>query len=171
EGALQTVQGEVVELNGRELTDGRTIVTVVLHDGSQHCVEGVWFNQPYAARPFRYGLRVAFSGKPKWFRDRWQMNNPRVAMLGGSAGRSDTAADRPTVIPVYPLTEDLRTEHLRPILRRLVDQYAGLVTEIIPQQLRSTHNFPGVTEGLRAVHFPSFLAEAETARRRFLYER
>src|SRR5207244_3902797 len=44
EGALQTVQGEVVELEGKRLADGRCIVQVVLSDGGKKCLAGVWFN-------------------------------------------------------------------------------------------------------------------------------
>src|SRR5438132_7963921 len=51
---LQTIQGEVVELEGKSLADGRCLVSVVISDGG-NCVEGVWFNQPYAARSFRFG--------------------------------------------------------------------------------------------------------------------
>src|SRR4051794_26221465 len=46
---FQTTQGEVVEIEGKELADGRSIISVVLADGDK-CVEGVWFNQPFASR-------------------------------------------------------------------------------------------------------------------------
>ena len=49
--APQTVQGEVVEIEGRNLASGGTWSSVVLSDDGKHCLEGVWFNQPYAARP------------------------------------------------------------------------------------------------------------------------
>jgi ATP-dependent DNA helicase RecG len=168
EGTLQTVQGEVVEIEGKHLADGRTVVSVVLSDGGRDCLEGVWFNQTYAARQFRFGLRVAFSGKPRWYRDHWQMPNPRVRILERSA---PTEPGSPSlVVPVYPLTEDLRADHLRPILRRLVAEYASHVPDIVPEGLRRGHGFPGVADALHAVHFPANLVEAETARRRFLYE-
>jgi ATP-dependent DNA helicase RecG len=178
EGALQTVRGEVVEIEGKHLPDGRSIVSVVLSDGGKQCLEGIWFNQPHAARRFRFGLRVAFSGKATWFRDHWQMSNPRVSFLDNpasslSAGSGDPRqAPEPTslVVPVYPLTEDLRTDQLRPILRRLVDQYANLVPEVLTVELQQRHGFPGVSRALEDVHFPVTLAAAERARRRFLYE-
>src|SRR5262249_13712520 len=109
-GTFQTAHGEVVELEGRQSSDGRCIVSVVLSDG-RHCLEGVWFNQPYAARSFRYGQHLAFSGRPKRYRDHWQIVNPRVRVLDGPAEPSGS-----DILPVYPLTEDLRIEHLRPIL-------------------------------------------------------
>jgi ATP-dependent DNA helicase RecG len=170
EDGLQTVQGEVVEIEGRHLPDGRSVVSVVLSDGGRECLEGVWFNQPYAARPFRYGQRVAFSGKPKRYRDHWQMASPRVRVLdtpspGGSVTESPAA-----VVPIYPLTEDLRPDQLRPLLRRAVEQFAGHVPDILPPELRRRHGFPEAPQALRAVHFPAALAEAETGRRRFVYE-
>src|SRR5207248_5249527 len=122
-GSVQTVHGEVVEIAGRELADGRCMVSVVLSEGP-HCLQGIWFNQPYAARAFRYGQRLAFSGKPKWHRDHWQMASPRVQVLD-----SPLEAGTSAVVPIYPLTEDLRAEQLRAILRQAVDRYSGQVTE------------------------------------------
>jgi ATP-dependent DNA helicase RecG len=163
-GSVQTVHGEVVEIEGRELPDGRCVVSVVLSEG-QHCLEGSWFNQPYAARWFRYGQRLAFSGKPKWFRDHWQMANPRVRILDGQLDPSTSA-----VMPVYPLTEDLRAEQLRTVMQQAVDLYGGQLTDILPDALRTKHAFPPVPQALRQVHFPETVAEAQGGRRRFIYE-
>jgi ATP-dependent DNA helicase RecG len=165
EGKPQTVQGEVVEIDGRYSAEGRPIVSVVLSDGGKTCLEGVWFNQSYMAGRFRYGQHVTFSGKPKWFRDRWQMATPRVGLLDGPA-----PAGGPGVVPVYPLTEDLRAEQLRPVIRRAVEDFAAFVAEIVPEELRQKHGLPGVHEALRDVHFPATLEEARLARRRFVYE-
>jgi ATP-dependent DNA helicase RecG len=164
EGQFQTVHGEVVELEGRRLADGRCVVSVVLGEG-KHCLEGVWFNQPYAAQRFRYGQRLAFSGKPKWYRDHWQMANPRVQILDAT-----TAPGTPGIVPVYPLTEDLRAEQLQPILRQAVALFAGYVPEILPPALRQQHGLPGAAEALRAIHAPPTLPAAALGRRRFVYE-
>jgi ATP-dependent DNA helicase RecG len=164
-GAIQTVQGEVVEIEGRSLADGGTIVSVVLSDDGRHCLEGVWFNQSFAARRFRYGQRLSFSGKPKWRQDHWQMSTPRVQILDGA---QDVAA--PGIVPVYPLTEDLRPEHLRPLIARALDLHAGRAVEVLPEELRRQGDWPGVAEALRAVHVPPSIAAATQARRRFIYE-
>jgi ATP-dependent DNA helicase RecG len=164
-GSLQTAHGEVVEIAGRHLADGRALVSVVLSDDGKHCLEGVWFNQPYAARLFRYGQRLAFAGKPKWLRDHWQMANPRVQVLDGPANPTATA-----VVPVYPLTEDLRAEQLRPIIREAVQHFAGHVPEILPPTLRDQCGLPLAAEALCSVHLPESLADATAGRRRFVYE-
>jgi ATP-dependent DNA helicase RecG len=163
-GVVQTVEGEVVEVEGRRLADGRCVVSVVISDGKD-VLEGVWFNQPYASRKFRYGQRVAFSGKAKRYREHWQMAKPRVQVLEGGF-----EPDRPGVVPVYPLTEDLRADQLRPILRRAVERYASLVTEILPEELRAKRGLPRVDQALRDVHIPAALPHAAVARRRLVYE-
>jgi ATP-dependent DNA helicase RecG len=165
EGALQTVKGEVVDITGRNLSDGRCIVTVVLSDGGPQCLEGVWFNQAYAARRFRFGQRLAFSGKAQWYRDHWQMPNPRVQILDGTTDGAGTQ-----VVPVYPLTEDLRADQLRPILRHAVDAFAHDLPDSLPASLCQQRGLLDAARALHDVHFPATLAAARAARRRFVYE-
>jgi ATP-dependent DNA helicase RecG len=175
-GLLQTVHGEVVEIEGRRLADGRSVVSIVLSDGKD-CLEGVWFNQVYASRRFRYGQRVAFSGKPKRYREHWQMTSPRVTPLDAGAGAAFTSQAEsgagPTtigILPVYPLTEDLRADDLRPLIRRAVEEYARFVPEILPPGLRGQRQLPDIGQALHDVHLPDSLAAAHRARRRLVYE-
>ena len=55
QGAIQSVQGEVVEIDGRRLDNGRSVVSIVISDDGKHSLEGVWFNQPFVHLRFRYG--------------------------------------------------------------------------------------------------------------------
>jgi ATP-dependent DNA helicase RecG len=171
---LQTARGEVVEIEGRRLADGRCVVSIVLHDSGK-CLEGVWFNQAYAARPYRYGQYLAFSGKPKWYRDHWQMTNPRVQLLDspardGATAVADAALTAGGIVPVYPLTEDLRADQLRLLVRFAVEHYGHHVPEILPAELRRRRQLPEVRDAIRDVHFPAVLADAQAARRRFVYQ-
>jgi ATP-dependent DNA helicase RecG len=172
-GGIQTVQGEVVEIEGRSLSDGRQIVSVILSDDGKNYLEGVWFNQPFAAKRFRYGQRLSFSGKPKWFRDHWQMNNPRVQILDSPSSlpqRGGVQGGSPGIVPIYPLTEDLRPEHLRSLLRQAIDRYASHLVEVLPSSLRQKYDWPTCAQALRDVHFPPTLSAAARGRRRFIYE-
>jgi ATP-dependent DNA helicase RecG len=170
-GTTQTVRGEVVEIDGRRLPDGRSIVSVVLSDDGKHCLEGIWFNQPYMGSRYRYGQWLAFSGKPQWYHDRrqdracWRMSNPRVQVLGGTAG-----TPTPAILPIYPLTEDLRADQLRSLIRRAVEQYAKHAVEILPAELRARHRWPELPQALRDLHLPETMPAAQTARRRLIYE-
>jgi ATP-dependent DNA helicase RecG len=164
-GKIQTVRGEVVEIEGRRLDDGRAVVSVVLSDDGRNVLEGIWFNQAGAARRFRYGQQVSFSGKPRRFRDHWQMNNPRVQMLDGQE-----KSDAPQIIPVYPLTEDLRPEVLRSLIDKAIERYGAHVPDILPQELRGKRGWPALAQAFREVHCPPSLPAARKARGRFVYE-
>ena len=54
-GVLQTVQGEVVEIDGKELADGRRVTQVVIADPKGKCVAGIWFNSLMIVGKVRYG--------------------------------------------------------------------------------------------------------------------
>lgn len=164
-GSMQTVQGEVVEMEGRETSSGRSVVAIVLSDQSGQCLEGVWFNQPYISRGYRFGQKLAFSGKPRWYRDHWQMNTPRVRILDG--GKQD---EGPTIVPVYPLTENLRADQVRTMLQQALERFGGAVPEILPEELRRQRSLPDSQAALKGLHFPTDLDSAKQARRRFVYE-
>jgi ATP-dependent DNA helicase RecG len=172
EGGIQTVEGEVVEIEGDRLADGRSMVRVILSDGGKQCVEGVWFNQPYAVRKFRYGMRVAFSGKPKWFRDHWQMSNPRTQVLErmGEPGPPRSEPPRMGIVPVYPLTEGLFDDQLRSLTGRAVEGYARFLVEVLPEALRKRRGLPDVQQAMREVHAPQTIQTAALGKRRFVYE-
>jgi ATP-dependent DNA helicase RecG len=162
-GVLQTVQGEVVEIDGKELPDGRRITSVVISDPVGKCVAGVWFNSLMIVGKVRYGQQVAFSGKPKWHRDHWQMHHPRVQVLEDNDAKLE-------VVPVYPLTEGLRPEHLREAIRSALGKAADQVVENLPEPLRVKREYPPVALALWQVHFPEVLPQGMHARRRFIYE-
>jgi ATP-dependent DNA helicase RecG len=164
-GAMQTIVGEIVEFDGKHLDNGKRIASAVIADEKGRCVEGVWFNQITALRPFRYGMKVAFSGKPKWFRDHWTIQHPRVQIL-------EDSGDRPSgqVIPIYPLTENIRAEDLREWIRAALTQAGEHCIEILPPSVRERHRYPEVKQAFRHLHFPEVLSEARLARRRFIYE-
>lgn len=161
---VQTVAGEVVEIEGRTTRTGKQVLSVVVSDGSG-IVEGVWFNQPFMARRFRLGLRVAFSGKPRRHNGYWQMAKPRVQTLD-----ADLPPDPRGILPVYSLTEGLHAEQMRRIQRFAVENYVQHVPEILPEELRRRHGWMDAATAVRTMHLPDSLAAVEKARRRLVYE-
>lgn len=162
-GEMQTIIGEVVDLDTKELNDGRRVMEVAIADARGRIVVGTWFN----VRPaqFRYGQRVAFSGKPKWFRDRWSISHPRIEFL-----ETAEAGPQQQVIPVYPLTEGLRPDTLREHIRQALTVGAEHVVEIVPTPLLRRHSLPELPRAFWEIHFPEVIAQGLAARRRFVYE-
>ncbi len=74
------------------------------------------------------------------------------------------------MVPIYPLTEDLRPEHLRSLLRKTLDRYASSLTDVLPVALRQKHDWPTCDQALRDIHFPLTMTAATRGRRRFVYE-
>ena len=166
-GKTQTVQGEVVEIEGkragrrpdrRQRRPQRRRQALPRRRLVQSAVRG--------AAASATASSVAFSGKPKWYRDHWQMSNPRVQIA-----RRRAPADAPSIVPVYPLTEDLRAEQLR-----AADAPGGRAAtpascpRCCPPSCAAAGSCPTVAQALRDVHFPEALAEAQAGRRRFVYE-
>ncbi|MBI2803409.1 MAG: ATP-dependent DNA helicase RecG [Planctomycetes bacterium] len=162
-GVLQTVQGEVVEIDGKELPDGRQVAKVVISDPKGKCVAGTWFNTMMFVNKLHYGQQVTFSGKPKWYRDHWTMNHPRVQVVNEGEAKLE-------VVPVYPLTEGLRLENLREAMRAALEKAARDVPETLPEAARVQRAYPPVEQALWQVHFPETLPQGVHARRRFIYE-
>jgi ATP-dependent DNA helicase RecG len=162
-GVLQTVQGEVVEIEGKELADGRRVTQVVISDPKGKCLAGIWFNSLLIVGKVKYGQMVAFSGKPKWYREYWTMHHPRVQVLGDEGARLE-------VVPVYPLTDGLRPDALRAGIRSALEKGAGAIVDTLPEPARMKHRYPPVAEALWQVHFPEALEQGIQARRRFIYE-
>src|SRR5260370_31430674 len=158
-GVLQTVQGEAGEIEGKELPDGRRITSVVISDPVGKCVAGVWFNSLMIVGKVHYGQRVAFTGKPKWHRNHWQMHHPRVQVLEDNDAKLE-------VVPVYPLTEGLRPEHLREAIRSALGKAADQVVENLPEPVRIKREYPPVALAVWQVHFPEVLPQGGHARRR-----
>ncbi len=91
------------------------------------------------------------------------MANPQVQILDAGTPAS------PGIVPIYPLTEDLRADVLRKLIGKALDLHAGRMIETLPDALRQQHGWPGVVDALRTVHFPPSLEAAERARKRFVY--
>jgi ATP-dependent DNA helicase RecG len=68
------------------------------------------------------------------------------------------------------LTEDLRIDRLRALVRQAVERWSSQVPEILPAELRRQGNLPAAGEAMRLVHCPESVAEAQRGRGRFVYE-
>ena len=73
----------------------KTMVTADVTDGSGY-LKVTFFNQPYRERQLKPGTHAVLFGKVELFRNRRQMTNPVVDLVGDKTGR---------IVPVYPQSE------------------------------------------------------------------
>lgn len=161
---LQTVRGRVVDRDGKLLSNGRTLTSVLL-DCNGSYVRGVWFNQDWIMRKFQQDQLVLFSGKPKRSAGRWEMSHPRVQWLEGDDGDSHGG-----VLPRYRLTEGLAMHEMRRIARNIAEDYAELMPELLPETFRVREKLPAIAAAFRGVHLPASLAEFQSGWHRLIYQ-
>ncbi len=163
-GQTVTVVGTVYEVSQRTPRPRLDIVEVSLVDDSGVLL-GVWFRQPWVAKRFKQGARVAFSGKVTFEYGYKRMNSPYLEFLGASDDQAPTAP----FIAVHPTTEGLSTTWMRRFIANALEQCAD-VTDPLPVPLRRARQLMNRKSALRAIHFPADACQREQARRRLAYE-
>ncbi|MFO1022959.1 MAG: ATP-dependent DNA helicase RecG [Planctomycetales bacterium] len=163
-GDLQTVQGRVVDLDGRKLSGNRSLVAVLIEAEGEY-LRGMWFNQQWMLKKFRPDDLVLFSGKPKKSRGKWEMAHPRVQWLTDE----DDAAAGGVILPRYSLTEGLKMHEMRRIARNCVEQFVSEVDDPLPEDLRQSYRLPPLKQALRFVHLPANAQEIEQGQRCLIF--
>lgn len=161
---LQTVRGEVVDIDVRTLSGGRSMVAVLL-DCNGHYLRGSWFNQHWMRNKFTIGEFVLFSGKPKRRSGRWEIGHPQVQWL-----EEDDPTAHGGVLPRYRLTEGLKMQAVRRIAQHAVDEYVSLVADPLPESFREEQKLPGLQSAIRFLHTPKTMQEYQQGRDRLIYD-
>jgi ATP-dependent DNA helicase RecG len=164
EGALQSVCGEVADIEMRGTRSGRSVLGVLIATEKGH-LRAVWFNQPYMRDRFEFGQKVMLSGKPKRDGLTWQMAHPMVSPLA-----DDEDDPGGGLLPVYPLTEGLHQWEVRRVVRKALEKYADWLDETFPPDYLAEHNLWPIARALPAIHFPADQEQLDQARRRFIYQ-
>lgn len=164
EGQLVSVCGVVDEIELRNTGPGRSLLGVLVRQGSQY-LRALWFNQPYMAEKFRAGQRLLLAGNPRLKGLRWEMVHPRVTLLA-------TEEEPPTgnILPVYSLTDGLNQGQMRRIVHGVVEQFEDALEEVFPERFLVEHQLMTIRQALPQVHQPTDRGSLEQARRRFIYQ-
>ena len=148
-------------------------------------LEGVWFRGVgYVKGALKPGDVVALSGKVGSYRGTLQMAHPEFEVLGSSEDTGeasellDEAIHAGGLIPIYPLTSELRgvglaSRGLRRVIRGALDAYRaeeGPIPDDLPEVIRERRGLLERDRAFEQIHFPSDPEGAEAARRRLAYE-
>src|SRR4051812_5397171 len=129
EDHVQTVRGEVVEVDARSSGFGKSVVGVLVKQGHEY-LRAIWFNQPFMRDKFREGQHLLLSATPRFRGGRWEMPHPRVTWLDG-------AEDQPEMrlLPLYPLTEGLTQYQVRRMVANALENFGHVLEEVFPEAL------------------------------------
>jgi ATP-dependent DNA helicase RecG len=164
EDRLQTVRGEVVEVDASSSGFGKSRVGVLVSDGEDY-LRAIWFNQPFMREKFRQGQHVLMSAKPRYRGGRWEMAHPRVTWLHGPEDQPEMR-----LLPLYPLTEGLAQYHVRRAVSEAVAKFGPVLDEVFSERLLAEYDLMPLAQALPAIHQPADAEELVRARRRFVFQ-
>ena len=144
------IEGRIAGVKSRPLRGRRTLVSALVTDESGGSITASFFNQPWLVEKLTPGTHVRLRGKL----GRYGFE-PKTYDIGEAKRTADFA-------PVYPASEEVPATRLRELVRAALAQHVDALQDALPDEpvlaLRR--------DAVAALHFPSDLAEAETARRR-----
>lgn len=164
EDLVQTIRGEVVEVDAQSSGFGKSRVGVLVRAGNDY-LRALWFNQPFMREKFAAGQHVMFSAKPRLRGGRWEMSHPRVTWLDGPDDRPEMR-----LLPIYPLTDGLNQYQMRKMVAAAVEQYRGVLEEVFPPELLAEFDLLPLAAALPAIHSPENADQLAQARRRFVFQ-
>jgi ATP-dependent DNA helicase RecG len=164
EGQMQSVRGVVTEIAATSSGFGKSRLALLLADGTGH-LRALWFNQPFMRERFREGQHLLLTAGPRMRGLMWEMSHPQVTYLADEEAPIETK-----LLPVYGLTEGLSQYHMRRFVQVAVEQYAGDLEEVFPDNLLKRYQLMPLPDAVRTIHKPADREELEQARRRFVFQ-
>ncbi|NLC39156.1 MAG: ATP-dependent DNA helicase RecG [Clostridia bacterium] len=164
-GQQVTICGRVLGVEESRPRPNLTVLKALISDGSGRAY-GVWFNQGYLRKSLLEGTEWLITGT---LRQQFFQKEIRVTDFEPFAGGTDRIHSG-RIVPVYPLTAGLSLRFLRKLIYHALEQYAPLVPDVLPAELRSGFQPGAFSQALCGVHFPKDPQEAEQCRKRLAYE-
>jgi len=163
-GEVVTVIGTIQSVNLRKLSGGkRTLVEAVISDGSGS-IKLSWFNQPWRVKTLRPEIQVVASGKIDQYLGRLVMNQPELELMD----RTQLHTNR--IVPVYPLTSDVKQRWLRRQINQVVVHYAPKIVDPLPEEIRQSADLIDLDRALLQIHAPDSWDDLRAARDRLAFD-
>ena len=165
----ECVDGEEVLIEA--MTTGRinemhkgkmTISRLVVKDQTGTCFI-TWFNQGYLRDKFQAGRMYRFFGKISNKNGRFEMNSPVYDEI-------DKSKNTGRIIPIYPLTYELKQNTLRKIMENGLAEVKGMLPETLPEYIMKENNLWDINNTIERIHFPVELSDFNKARERLVFE-
>ena len=146
-----------------EMHKGRmTISRLIVKDQTGTCYI-TWFNQGYLRDKFQPGRMYRFFGKISNKNGRLEMNSPVYDEI-------DQSKNTGKIIPIYPLTYELKQTTLRRIIENGLLEVKGQLAETLPEYILKENNLWDINNTIERIHFPVEFSDFNKARERLVFE-
>ena len=150
--------GRITEMHKGRMTISRLIVK----DQTGTCYI-TWFNQGYLRDKFQPGRMYRFFGKISNKNGRLEMNSPVYDEI-------DQSKNTGKIIPIYPLTYELKQNTLRKIIENGLLEVKGQLPETLPEYILKENNLWDINNTIERIHFPIEFSDFNKARERLVFE-
>ena len=139
-----------------------TISRLIVKDQTGTCYI-TWFNQVYLREKFQPGRMYRFFGKISNKNGRLEMNSPVYDEI-------DQSKNTGKIIPIYPLTYELKQTTLRRIIENGLLEVKGQLPETLPEYILKENNLWDINNTIERIHFPVEFSDFNKARERLVFE-
>ena len=150
--------GKINEMHKGKMTISRLIVK----DQTGTCYI-TWFNQGYLREKFKPERMYRFFGKISIKSGRIEMNSPVYDEI-------DESKNTGKIIPIYPLTYELKQNTLRKIIENGLAEVKGNLPETLPQYIIAENKLWDINNTIERIHFPIEFSDFNKARERLVFE-
>lgn len=126
--------------------------------------ELTFFNQTYLSDRLRTGQNIRVWGKFKKEGRRYTTTSPILEFY----------TERRTLIPitpVYPLTAGITQNYIAKLISEALTCRDIDKLDVIPEYIRERYSLGNIADAFKGIHLPKTPTDAETARRRFAFEK
>lgn len=151
-----------VETFGERSTRYKKIFQVIVTDGTG-LIALTWFNSiRFIKKLFKKGDTIAVHGKVEWYKG-LTINHPEFDRLDHDDNPSNTGA----IIPIYPLTIELRSAGIeqRLIRKTILEALNSVssVNDMFNDLFIRSNNLCGLDESLKQIHYPDSIEKLNQA--------
>ncbi|MHC4183954.1 MAG: ATP-dependent DNA helicase RecG, partial [Planctomycetota bacterium] len=165
DGATAMVKGIVSNIKSFRTRGWKSVFEASVGDGTG-ILQVKWFNRPYQSEIFQVDDHIFLYGKVSLYKQSLHMVNPEYEI----ASEEDGSGKSVGILPVYPLTEDMRQISFRKLVKTVVDEHFHKIDEIFTDDIIRKHKFVPITYAIKNIHFPDSLDSLEESKRRLKYE-
>lgn len=163
---------EVRNVTSRRTKNRRTMVLVDVADETGR-LRVTFFNQPWRTRQLKAGMYVAVFGRCEEYRGARQMTNPSVDVISDPDTTGGEKQRPAPVLAIYPNSEKagIGTREISAAVAETLrrSQQRGFA-DPVPAEIRHRHDLISRNAAMNQVHQPTTMGEANTARRRLIYD-
>lgn len=165
------VMCEVKNVTSRRTKNRRTMVLVDVADDTGR-LRITFFNQPWRTRQLSAGMEAVIFGRCEDYRGARQMTNPVVDVIGRGP-EDERKRQTGRIVPVYPNSEKtgIGTSEISSAVAETLRRSAQRgFADPVPTTFRDRHDLIDRNAALNQIHQPGSMAQANTARRRLIYD-